>query len=192
MHKYKKNRGKFTFSAIFLVFGLRGVAVASRWASTLWYEVGALEGTTLPLYVRTKSVFGLCGVAVYRALAKLFFSFFPLSFSKLPRYHFDTNPLSSNTFPVLCYLSLGVHSPSIPRLYTLHATLYTLHPTRYTLHPTPFTFPLKNLHTCKFCCTFAPVISPRLGIMSFGWVVTRHNKGVKTRYALGISEPGKF
>ena len=29
MHKYKKNRGKFTFSAIFLVFGLRGVAVAS-------------------------------------------------------------------------------------------------------------------------------------------------------------------
>ena len=29
MHKYKKNRGKFTFSAIFLVFGLRRGAVAS-------------------------------------------------------------------------------------------------------------------------------------------------------------------
>ena len=29
MHKYKKNRGKFTFSAIFRVFGLRRVAVAS-------------------------------------------------------------------------------------------------------------------------------------------------------------------
>ena len=30
--------------------------LTTRWASTLWYEVGALEGTTLPLYVRTKSV----------------------------------------------------------------------------------------------------------------------------------------
>ena len=29
MHKYKKNRGKFTFSAIFLVFGLRRATVAS-------------------------------------------------------------------------------------------------------------------------------------------------------------------
>ena len=40
------------------------------------------------------------------------------SFRFLSRYHFDTNPLPSCTFPVLCYLSLGVHSPSIPRLYT--------------------------------------------------------------------------
>ena len=47
----KKNRGKFTFSAIFLVFGLRRVAVASRWDCP--GNVGALEGTTLPLYVRT-------------------------------------------------------------------------------------------------------------------------------------------
>ena len=54
MHKYKKNRGKFTFSAIFLVFGLRRVAVASRWDCPLG-NVGALEGTTMPLYVRTKS-----------------------------------------------------------------------------------------------------------------------------------------
>ena len=48
------------------------------------------------------------------------------------------------------------------------------------------------LHNQKKCSTFAPVISPRLGIMSFGWVVTRHNKGVITRFVLGISEPGKF
>ena len=61
-----------------------------------------------------------------------FFSFFPLSFSKLPRYHFDTNPLPSNTFPVLCYLSLGVHSLSIPRLYTLHSTFYT---SKFSLFP---------------------------------------------------------
>ena len=72
-----------------------------------------------------------------------------------------------------------------------------LHPTLYTLHPTPFTFPLKNLHIRKFCCTFAPVISPRLGkdsriLTIYGWALTRHNKGVKTRYALGYSEPGKF
>ena len=53
MHKYKKNRRKFTFSAVFLVFGLRRVAVASRWDCP--GNVGALEGTTMPLYVRTKS-----------------------------------------------------------------------------------------------------------------------------------------
>ena len=42
MHKYKKNEQKFIFRLVFSVFGLRGVAVALRWASTLWYEVGAL------------------------------------------------------------------------------------------------------------------------------------------------------
>ena len=51
----QKKRAKVYFYAIFVVFRLRGVAVASRWASTLWYEVGVIEGTTLPLYVRTKS-----------------------------------------------------------------------------------------------------------------------------------------
>ena len=56
MHKYKKNEQKFIFRIVFSVFGLRGVAVASMWASVLWYEVGVIEGTTLPLYVRTKSV----------------------------------------------------------------------------------------------------------------------------------------
>ena len=105
------------------------------------------------------SVFGLRGVAVYRAPAKLFFSFSPLSFSKLPRYHFDTNPLPSNTFPVLCYLSLGVHSPSIPRLYTLHATLHTLHLSL---------FPLK-------ICTSANFVVPLHSIQPArrdGWVKT--------------------
>lgn len=29
MHKYKKNYGKFTFNAIFLVIGQRGLAVSS-------------------------------------------------------------------------------------------------------------------------------------------------------------------
>ena len=32
----------------------------------------------------------------------------------------------------------------------------------------------------KYFTIFAPVISPRLGIMSFGWGGCRHNKGVKT------------
>ena len=125
------------------------------------------------------SVFGLRGVAVYRAPAKLFFSFFPLSFSKLPRYHFDTNPLPSSTIQYFPRTLLPISRRS-----------FAEYPPPQ--HPTLYTFYLKNLHTCKFCCTFAPVISPRLGIMLFGWVVTRHNKGVKTRYALGISEPGKF
>ena len=64
MHKYKKNRGKFTFSAIFLVFGLRRVAVASRWDCPLG-NVGALEGTTLPLYVRTKSAHTQAGEYIF-------------------------------------------------------------------------------------------------------------------------------
>ena len=34
------------------------------------------------------------------------------------------------------------------------------------------------LHFSKNYCIFAPVISPRLGIMSLGWAFTRHNKGV--------------
>ena len=65
MHKYKKNEQKFIFRLVFSVFGLRGVAVASRWASTLWYEVGALEGTTLPLYVRTKSAHTQAGEYIF-------------------------------------------------------------------------------------------------------------------------------
>ena len=85
MHKYKKNEQKFIFRLVFSVFGLRRVAVYRAPAKlALWEEeesrssnavsgslydkrilttrwdcpmgnVGALEGTTLPLYVRTKS-----------------------------------------------------------------------------------------------------------------------------------------
>ena len=44
----------------------------------------------------------------------------------------------------------------------------------------------------KYFTTFAPVISPRLGIMSFGWGGCRHNKGVITRFVLGFSESRKF
>jgi hypothetical protein len=48
------------------------------------------------------------------------------------------------------------------------------------------------LHNQKYFTTFAPVISPRLGIMSFGWGGCRHNKGVITRFVLGYLESGKF
>ena len=66
------------------------------------------------------------------------------------------------------------------------------------------TFSTQNLHIRKFFRTFAPVISPRLGIMSFGWVVTdiiRRQNGVPdktrfigcpTRFVLGYMESGKF
>ena len=60
MHKYKKNEQKFIFRLVFSVFGLRRVAVASRWAS-----IGALEGTTLPLYVRTKSAHTQAGEYIF-------------------------------------------------------------------------------------------------------------------------------
>ena len=40
--------------------------------------------------------------------------------------------------------------------------------------------------------TFALVISPRLGIMSFGWVVADIIKGVITRFVFGYLESGKF
>ena len=42
------------------------------------------------------------------------------SFRFLSRYHFDTNPLPSNTFPVPCY-------HSISRLYTLHLPIFTFY-----------------------------------------------------------------
>ena len=77
MHKYKKNEQKFIFRLVFSVFGLRGVAVASRWASTLWYEVGALEGTTLPLYVRTKSAHTQAGEYIFPKTCLLFALYMP-------------------------------------------------------------------------------------------------------------------
>ena len=49
-----------------------------------------------------------------------------------------------------------------------------------------------NLQIHRIFITFAFVISPRLGIMSFGWGGCRHNKGVITRYVLGYLESGKF
>ena len=55
-----------------------------------------------------------------------FFSFFPLSFSKLPRYHFDTNPLLSSTFPVpFTYLSLA--STSYTRKIATKKTFFLAH-----------------------------------------------------------------
>ena len=45
----------------------------------------------------------------------------------------------------------------------------------------------------KKSCTFATVIKSTLWDCVFlGWAITRHNKGVITRFVLGISEPGKF
>ena len=60
--------------------------------------------------------------------------FFPLSFSKPPRYHFNTTPLPLYYHPILF--------PSLP-------------PTLYTFYLSVFTFQLKNLHIRKFYCTFA-------------------------------------
>ena len=60
---------------------------------------------------------------------------FPLSFSKLLRYHFDTTQLPSNTFP-------------IPFQYPLHSKPYTLHQKNRIL----VRF---FLHIRKFYCTFA-------------------------------------
>ena len=40
------------------------------------------------------------------------------------------------------------------------------------------------LHFSKNYCIFAPVISPRLGIMSFGWGGCRHNKALKSALCL--------
>ena len=51
----------------------------------------------------------------------------------------------------------------------LHLTLYTLHQ-KNRIKMRFF------LHIRKFCSTFAPVMSPRLGIMSLRGAVTRHNK----------------
>ena len=84
MHKYKKNEQKFIFRLVFSVFGLRGVAVASRWASTLWYEVGALEGTTLPLYVRTKSAH----TQVKRTILKKMIDFIYLQYKSTAQWEF--------------------------------------------------------------------------------------------------------
>ena len=107
-----------------------------------------------------------------------------LSFRFFSRNYLVTTSIPIHYHPILSPYPLPIYPPP-------------LHPIRYTSHPTPFTFPLKNLHIRKFCCTFAPVISPRLGkdsriLTIYGWALTRHNKGVKTRYALGYSEPGKF
>ena len=46
------------------------------------------------------------------------------------------------------------------------------------------------LHFSKNYCIFAPVISPRLGIMSFGWGGCRHNKALKALcvWLIGISQ----
>ena len=56
----------------------------------------------------------------------------------------------------------------------LHSTLYTLHSAPYT----PKNHPRSHFYLVmsKKCCIFALVISPRLGIMSFGWDGCRHNK----------------
>ncbi len=48
------------------------------------------------------------------------------------------------------------------------------------------------LHNSKKSCTFALVIQPTPWDCVFGWDDCRHNKGVITRFVLGISEPGKF
>ena len=59
-------------------------------------------------------------------------------------------------------------------------------PSREIPASTPYTLHQKNRPTKRFFllnqkkyCTFAPVISPRLGIMSFGWDGCIHNKALK-------------
>ena len=107
MHKYKKNEQKFIFRLVFSVFGLRGVAVYRAPAKlALWEEeesrssnavsgslydkrilttrwdcpmgnVGALEGTTLPLYVRTKSAHTQAGEYIFPKTCLLFALYMP-------------------------------------------------------------------------------------------------------------------
>ena len=67
----------------------------------------------------------------------------------------------------------------------------------------PLFYPL-HLHKPNKITIFAPVISPRLGIISFGWGGCRHNKaskrdpdktrlmGFPMRFVLGYSKSGKF
>ena len=116
--------------------------------------------------------------------------FFPLSFSKPPRYHSDTTLLPLYYHPVLSpYLAtcplldgfpsrdsrlsniLHLQRSNLPttgaqRRSTAKRTT-TCHPPPVKcsalirrvsppLYPTLFTFLLRNLHTCKFCCTFVP------------------------------------
>ena len=51
------------------------------------------------------------------------------------------------------------------------------------LHPTLYTFPLKNLHTCKFCCTFATQSEQS---------VCRHNKKAFISACFGFLKTGNF
>ena len=91
------------------------------------------------------------------------------------------------------------------------SVLLSRFPSREIPASTPYTLHQKNrlkkrffLHIRKFCCTFAPVISPRLGIMSFGRDGCRHNKaskqgprqnsfyGVSNALCSWLHESGKF
>ena len=109
----------------------------------------------------------------------LFLSAFFLETTSLPfRYHSVTTILPSSTFPVPSYLSsaqlpniLHLQRSNLPttgaqRRSTAKRTT-TCHPPPVKcsalirrvsppLYPTLFTFLLKNLHTCKFFCTFVP------------------------------------
>ena len=107
--------------------------------------------------------------------------FFPAIFLETTslslRNHSVTTVLPSSTFPVPSYLSsaqlpniLHLQRSNLPttgaqRRSTAKRTT-TCHPPPFKcsalirrvsppLHPTLFTVLLKNLHTCKFCCTFA-------------------------------------
>ena len=68
---------------------------------------------------------------------------------------------------------------SLPKIVDSHpksVALYSspLHLTLYTLHQKNHTKMRFFLHIRKFCCTFADVISPRLGIMLSCPEISRH------------------
>ena len=144
MHKYKKNEQKFIFRLVFSVFGLRGVAVASVFPRI------SLICTDLLCYPCSS----VRSLGMEKVLLNPFLSAFFLETTSLPlRYQ----SISIQYFPrALLPISRRSFAEYPP----------PLHPTLYTLHPIPFTFPLKNLHIRKFCCTFA-ARNPTKGCLRF-------------------------